>query len=135
MIEPKVTEEVRALEGLDLEAVRQEWRRRYGPAPKLRSADLLVRLLAWRIQSEAAGDLDAETRAALFRKSLPTGGPKLAPGVRLERVWRGRTEVVEVVEGGFRWSGATYRSLTQVAQAITGGKWNGPKFFGLRQSA
>ena len=87
MIEPKVTEEVRALEGLDLEAVRQEWRRRYGPAPKLRSADLLVRLLAWRIQSEAAGDLDAETRAALFRmamtsapmspRSIPQSGPAM----------------------------------------------------------
>lgn len=133
MIDPAVTEEVRALDRLDLEGLRAVWRERYGTPPTLRSTDLLARLLAWGIQSEAFGGLDAETRSTLFRKSLPVAAPSLAPGMRLERVWRGTTQTVEIVEGGFRWSGQTYRSLSQVAQAITGVKWNGPRFFGLRQ--
>jgi len=130
--EDRITEEVRALERLDLEGLRAEWRRRYGPPPTLRSSDFLARLLAWRIQAEALGGLDAETKAVLFRKSLPLAGPQLRPGMRLEREWRGRCEVVDVVEGGFRWRDQTLPSLTKVALAITGVKWNGPRFFGLR---
>ena len=127
-----ITEEVRALARLDLEGLRAAWRRRYGAPPKLRSTDLLARLLAWKIQAAAFGGLDPETRAAIFRKSLPSGGPILTPGMRLDREWRGVTESVDVIEGGFRWRGTTYPSLSKVAQAITGVKWNGPRFFGLR---
>ena len=131
----RVTEEVRALASLDLEGLRTEWRRRYGPPPKLRSADLLARLLAWRIQAEVLGGLDAETRSTLFRKSLPVAAPTIMPGMRLEREWRGATQNVEVIDGGFRWEGRTYLSLSRVAHAITGVKWNGPRFFGLRKAA
>ena len=134
-IEDQVAADVRALEGLSLEGLREQWRRRYGVPPKLRSTDLLARLLAWRIQSEALGGLDGETRALLFRKSLPVAASTLAAGMRLEREWRGSKETVEVVDGGFRWNGRSFRSLSQVAQAITGVKWNGPRFFGMRQEA
>jgi len=130
-----ITEEVRALARLDLEGLRAEWRRRYGPPPKLRSTDLLARLLAWRIQAEVFGGLDAEMRSTLFRKSLAVAAPTLLAGMRLEREWHGTTQNVEVVDGGFRWEGRTYPSLSQAAQAITGVKWNGPRFFGLRQAA
>ncbi len=130
-----IVEEVRALERLDLEGLRAEWRRRYGPPPKLRSSDLLARLLAWRIQAEALGGLDAETRATLFRQSLPIATPRLSAGVQIVREWRGATYTVDVVQDGFRWKGQTYKSLSQVAQAITGVKWNGPRFFGLRNEA
>jgi hypothetical protein len=71
----------------------------------------------------------------LFRKSLPVAAPSLAPGMRLDRTWRGAPQTVEVVTDGFRWNGKTFRSLSQVAQAITGVKWNGPRFFGLRQES
>lgn len=135
MIDAAITEEVRALARRDLEGLRQAWRRRYGTPPRLRSADLLARLLAWRIQAEALGGLDAETRALLTRKSLPTAAPALTPGMRLEREWRGVKETVEIVEGGFRWRGQTFPSLSKTAQAITGVKWNGPRFFGLRDGA
>jgi len=131
--EESITQEVRALEGLDLEDLRAAWRRRYGAVPALRSTDLLARLLAWRIQAEAFGGLDAEIRSTLFRKSLPVAATTLAPGMRLDRLWRGTTQSVEAVENGFRWEGRTYSSLSQVAQAITGVKWNGPRFFGLRK--
>ena len=130
-----ITGEVRALARLDLEGLRAEWRRRYGRPPTLRSIDLLARLLAWRIQAEAFGGLDAETRSTLFRKSLPVAAPTLMSGMRLEREWRGTTHIVEVADGGFRWEGRIYPSLSQVAHSITGVKWNGPRFFGLRQAA
>lgn len=130
-----ILEEVRALARLDLEGLRDAWRQRYGTPPRLRSADLLARMLAWRIQAEAFGGLDVETRALLTRKSLPTITPSLTSGMRLEREWRGVKEVVEIVPGGFRWRDQTFASLSKVAQAITGVKWNGPRFFGLREGA
>jgi len=71
----------------------------------------------------------------MFRKSLPATGPTLMPGMCLERSWRGTVQKVEVIEGGFRWQGRTFASLSQVAGAITGVKWNGPRFFGLRKVA
>jgi len=127
-------DEVRALEGLGLEALRWEWRRRYGAPPQTRSADLIRRLLAWRVQADAQGDLDAETRARLRTTALPRSlDRRLRPGVRMSRDWRGRRYEVEVVEDGFVHAGARYKSLSQVARAITGTSWNGPRFFGLRQ--
>lgn len=135
MDQHSITLEVRALARLDLEGLRDEWRRRYGPPPRLRSRELLSHLLAWRIQADAFGGLDAETRAALAMRSTPLAAPTLQPGVRLEREWRGVTEVVEVVHGGFLWRGRTFPSLSKVALAITGVKWNGPRFFGLRIAA
>jgi len=128
-----ITLQVRALEGLGLEALREEWRVRYGQPPKLRSPDLLARLLSWRIQADAWGGLDAELLKRLRQKSVPVTGPKLTPGVRVEREWRGVLYTVNVVEGGFTWNGQTYSSLTRIAALITGGKWNGPLFFGLRR--
>jgi hypothetical protein len=130
-----VTEEVRALAGLNLEGLRAEWRRRYGPPPRLRSSDLLAHLLAWRIQSDAFGGLDAATKRTLKAPAIAARAPSLCPGMRLEREWKGIKHSVEIVDGGFRWEGQTYASLTMAARAITGGKWNGPRFFGLREKA
>ena len=123
--------EVRALEGLDLEGLRAEWRRRFGAPPRLRSSDLLARLLAWRIQEAWFGGLSPETLKLLGQRGA-AGGPDLKPGMRLEREWRGQLQTVDVVEQGFRWEGRIYPSLSKVAFAITGVKWNGPRFFGLR---
>lgn len=125
--------EVRTLEGMGLEPLRTEWRRRYGPPPALRSVDLLRRLLAWRIQADAHGDLDAELR----RRLAATGAPRridqrVRPGARIAREWQGQRHEVEVIEGGFVHAGARYTSLSQIARAITGTRWNGPRFFGLR---
>ena len=127
-----VTDEVRALARLDLEGLREVWRGRYGPPPKLRSPDLLRRIIAWRIQVAAFGDLDAETRRRLRRStSAAPLAMRLTPGTRLTREWRGARCEVEVVEGGFVYAGVTYRSLSKIAGVITGAKWNGPRFFGL----
>lgn len=130
-----IADEVRALERLDLDGLRAEWRRRVGPPPALKSPDLLRRLLAWRIQAEALGGLDAETRRRLRRRSNAARGPSLNAGARIAREWKGVRHDVEVVDDGFVYDGARYDSLSEIARVITGTRWNGPRFFGLRQEA
>ena len=131
-LEDRITDEVRALERLGLEGLRAEWRRRYGPPPKLRSRDLLARILAWRVQAEAFGGLDAELAKCLRRGvGLSAARSDVPSGTRLVREWQGQPHEVEALEGGFRYRGTLYRSLSAVAGQITGVKWNGRRFFGL----
>jgi len=128
--------EVRALERLDLEGLRAEWRRRYGPPSKLRSPELVRFLLAWRIQADAFGDLDPDVRRSLRRAQAPKRqGFKLPVGTQLGREWKGERHDVEVVADGFRYRSETYRSLSKIASLIAGSKWNGPRFFGVSPEA
>ena len=131
--EAAITAKVRALEGMPLDDLRQEWRRLYGDPPPIRSVDLLSRWLAWKIQSDAFGGFDADTAKALFHKSASLAAPRLSLGDRLEREWRGRKVTVDVVESGFSWRGEVYASLSAIARAVTGTRWNGHVFFGLRK--
>jgi hypothetical protein len=129
----EVEAEVGALMRLDLFQLRETWRERFGPPPAFRSVDLFRLMLAWRLQAAVHGGLDSETKKAL-RSSGPVvaEGHELGLGAVIRRQWKGREVSVEVVEGGFSYEGRTYRSLSAVASAITGTRWNGPKFFGLR---
>jgi len=130
------TREVEALAGLDLEGLRGAWRARYGPPPPLRSVELMRLMLAWRLQAEAYGGLDRETRRRLKRRgALQVEGLALGVGARLRREWRGRIVEVIVEEAGFRWRGTLYPSLSAAATAIAGTHWNGPRFFGLREKS
>lgn len=131
----RITAEVRALETLDLRGLRDEWRRRYGDPPKLRSTGLLARLLAWRIQADAFGGLDAATIRKLTTEQPPPPRHSHAPGTRICREWQGQRHEVEVLEKGFRYDGEEFQSLSEIARSITGTRWNGPKFFGLREAA
>ena len=126
---------VLALEALDLQGLRAAWRQRWGAPPRLRSVQLLRHLIAWRMQAEALGGLDAETKRLLRATGVPRRSPVLQPGQRLVREWRGRRYDIEIVENGFTHAGRTFKSLSQVAFAITGTRWNGPRFFGLREAA
>lgn len=131
-LEARITEEVRALEGLGLEPLREEWRRRYGAPPILRSAPLLAMMLAWRIQTEAFGGLDPDLARRLRRGvGLKSAAAALPGGARLSREWMGEVHEVEVASDGFHYRGQIYGSLTRVALVITGTKWNGRRFFGL----
>lgn len=132
--EAGIAEEVRALARLDLEGLRDAWRRRYGPPPKVRSPELLRLSLAWRMQAEALGGLDAGVRRRLRQgPGSPARTDYIGDGARIVREWRGTVYEVERVAGGYVWNGRPHPSLTAVAQAITGVKRNGPKFFGLRE--
>ncbi|MGH7071281.1 MAG: DUF2924 domain-containing protein [Acetobacteraceae bacterium] len=104
---------------------------------------LLFRVLAHRLQADRWGDLDAENKRLLDHSASPEQAgqsavarsrqnAELRPGTVLGREWNGRMHRVAVLAEGFAWNGQTYPSLSKVALAITGTRWNGPKFFGLR---
>ena len=135
------------LEGLDLNGLRRQWRTHLGGEPPAHLQRwLLMRVLAYRLHSDAFGDLDKSIRRILrsgkedgvgapFDRRAPQtrGGLGLKAGALLVREWRGRLERVVVLEEGFAWNGQTFRSLSQIAKAMTGTTWNGHRFFGLRQ--
>ena len=124
------------LGSMDLEQLRQIWRERFGAPPPLRSEPIMRMLIAWRVQAAAFGGLDAETRKALARTgAVAAEGKHLGIGARLSRNWKGREVEVVVEEQGFRWQDRLYPSLSAAATAIAGTRWNGPRFFGLREAA
>lgn len=127
----KVASDVAALATMSLADLRVEWERRYGAAPRHRSADLLRRVLTWRIQADVYGGFDAATRRMIESNRPVQPVPNI--GTRLAREWAGKRHEVVVVERGVTYEGTTYRSLSAVARHITGMNWNGPRFFGLRQ--
>ena len=127
------------LPSYSLARLRNLWEERFGAPPPLRSRDLLCRALAERLQEAEFGSdpiLDQRLRAELARlrpgkkPSLPR--PRFRPGSVLEKEWQGVCHHVDVLAGGYRCEGKTYASLSAIARAITGVRWNGPRFFGLR---
>ncbi len=94
---------------------------------------MLALMLAYRIQADQAGGVSVDLRRSLRRPASSPGMSALRPGTRLSREWQGvRHEVVVEADGKLSWSGERYASLSHVARAITGTRWNGPRFFGLR---
>jgi hypothetical protein len=135
------------LEGCDLNGLRRRWRAHLGgEAPAHLPRWLLLRVLAYRLQSNAFGDLDKSIRRNLrsemrdgagvpFDRRAPQTrqGAALKVGALLVREWKGQLERVMILEDGFAWNGHTFGSLSQIAKAMTGTNWNGHRFFGLRQ--
>ena len=134
--QPSSAVRAKALEGVNLECLRARWREAGGEPPALRSVDLLAHMLAWRIQCEGEGGLDADLRRNLRRSPKVAAIPGPSGGTKLVREWQGvRHEVVAMNDGRFVYLNVQYRSLSQIARVITGVRWNGPRFFGLRQGA
>jgi hypothetical protein len=109
--------------------------------PKAFGPDLLRRSIAYRIQEQAYGGLDAATRRLLnnliAQQAKNKDGRLLIPrrikaGAVLVREWKGKSHRVMVLEDGFAYEGKPYASLSEIARLITGARWNGPRFFGLR---
>jgi len=137
--------EIAALAGLETARLRVEWRRLHHlePPPRL-SRDLLVRAITYKVQKKAQSGLTQATKRKLrtLAQELEAKGHagfdpgiSLKPGARLVREWHGRAHTVIVLEDGFEHEGSRYRSLSQIAQRITGVHWSGPRFFGLVRSA
>jgi hypothetical protein len=122
--------------------LRSRWREVYGTEPPPRiSRDLLTRAVAYRVQEKALGGLRPSTRRLLAKVAADASArrpiqvahaPTLTPGTVLLRDWRGTQHQVIVREHGVEFQGKRYRSLSQVAHRITGNKWSGPLFFGLK---
>lgn len=121
--------------------LRAEWRRLHGTEPPVRlGREPLIAAVAYRWQEEVLGGLRPELRRRLRKiaEAARHGGdvipaaPRLKPGTRLVREWQGRTHEILVSDDGFQWQQATYRSLSQIAREITGTRWSGPVFFGLK---
>lgn len=140
-------EEIAHLRGLDLKGLRSRWLSVTGrEAPPHLPRHLLFAIIAYRIQTEVLGDLDAETLRLLKKIGTARSGTnvvpltdafdqrrqELLPGTILAREWNGQIHRVMIVNEGFAWKGNSYDSLSKIAFAITGTKWNGPRFFGLR---
>ena len=119
------------------------WKRLFGrhAPPQLRRG-LLIRILAYRIQEEQHGGLSPETRRRLremARKFSANPDAKVSesrrikPGTRLVRKWQGHSHVVTILDNGYEHAGRQYSSLSEITRAITGTRWSGPLFFGLKE--
>jgi DUF2924 family protein len=129
--------EVDQIRSLGIDALRARWRTLFGAVPpKGLTKHMIGRMIAYRIQEEAFGGLDRVTVKLLDRLARGVKPNELnrhlKPGTVLVREYNGERHTVTVVPDGFRWRDRTYSSLSIIAQAITGTKWNGPRFFGLR---
>jgi hypothetical protein len=140
----KLDIEIGRLRGLDVGELRARWhtifRRR---APSHLPRYLLFRILAYRLQADGLGDLEPGTIRLLDRSGSSADVVELAakfnqrkadlkPGTILVREWDGQLYRVMVLADGFAWKNKVYPSLTKVAFAMTGTRWSGPRFFGLR---
>ena len=140
----KLEAELARLVELDFEMLKARWRSTTGlAAPVGVPRSVLLKMLAYRLQVDAFGDLDPDTARFLHRiasdrslagaKTLPLPDKARAgQGAIFVREWEGVTHHVMHMADGYAWNGSTYRSLSEVARAITGVRWNGPRFFGLR---
>ena len=139
-----LADDLARLPSLDRAPLAAAWQTAYGTEPPRNiSQSLMLRALAYRIQEEALGGLKPSTRRFLMKISEDSHASRAAPmqitkaklGTRLLREWHGVSHEVTVQEDGIHYQGKRYRSLSQVAQQITGAKWSGPLFFGLKKGA
>ena len=131
------------LDGLGLVELRALWAKELGTPPIIASTEVTRRWLAWELQAARLGGFDAATRRRLrqlaksAKAELAIAGPQstpiLKPGTVLVRDWGDATHRVTVLDVGFSWAGRTWKSLSEIASTITGTRWSGPRFFGLKK--
>src|SRR5438445_13898171 len=144
-VDPGVEVELDRLPTTPIGDLRKRYRELFRTEPpKAFGPDLLRRSIAHRIQEKAYGGLPASTRRLLDQlvkatMAKPNGRLELPrrikPGSELVRTWKGKAYRVMVMADGFAHDGKTFTSLSETASGITGTKWNGPRFFGLRSAA
>ena len=140
----KLAADLAALEELSRGELRRRWEDLYRtPCPSRMSNLLMRRALAYRMQEQALGGLDRATRRRLDKaaadlaagRPLTAPAPTIKPGTRLLREWQGAVHEVIVLERGVEYRDRTWPSLSAVAREITGTRWSGPRFFGLKEAA
>jgi hypothetical protein len=153
--------EIESLRRANMSGLRKKYEEVFQEPTRCRNREHLFRRIAWRLQALAEGDLserargrareiarDADLRKVAPRDFLSVGGERVqttgekrngreqdrrlpVPGSLLSRKWKGRTILVEALVKGFRYEDRHYPSLSAIAVAITGTRWNGLAFFGL----
>ena len=135
-------DELAALSAMSTAQIRAEWQRLMKSAPPAISPNLMERAIAYELQARRHGRLSPTLQRQIARLGrelekngslVPAQETVLKPGTRLSRDWHGRTHHVLVLEDGFLFEERRYRSLSQIASAITGAAWSGPRFFGLKR--
>jgi hypothetical protein len=136
-------DDITHLKGLNLRQLRKYWESRLGETPPpLRSTEILLRLLACKLQERVHGALSPAARKKLRKiagSDSPNSAPNthqgapLKPGTVLTREWQGTLHQVRVLDDGFEFEGKRLTSLSEAARKITGTRWSGPLFFGLKK--
>src|ERR1035437_4902507 len=137
--------EIASLSKLGIDERRERWKAMFGKAPSRGNGrSFLIRAIAYRLQEKAFGGLNPSIRRLLARaaeESAPGSSPKkpqirkAQSGTVLIREWQGNAHRVTMLDDGVSFNGKHYRSLSEVAREITGSRWSGPRFFGLRLPA
>lgn len=130
-------EQLAGLEALSIGELRGRWAKLTGRVVPLVSPSMLRLALAYEIQSEALGGLSRATQQRLDQLvRAKTVTKSIQPGMRLVREWQGKLHVVTIGKDNvIRWDGREWTSLSEVARTITGTRWSGPAFFGLKQKS
>ncbi|MGE0418962.1 MAG: DUF2924 domain-containing protein [Acetobacteraceae bacterium] len=134
-----------ALADASMADLKEQWRALFGAEPPQYSRKFLESRLAYRIQELAYGGLKPETVARLETLGEQFAGGNITlrrirydqrpvAGTRLLREWRGTEHFVTVTRDGYEWEGRPYKSLSAIARAITGTRWNGLVFFGVKRA-
>lgn len=139
-----LAQEMAGLPDLDVSELRAQWQALYGSEPPRRiRRQILEGAIAYRLQERVYGGLKPATRRWLAAAANTGEGgtaPKrrsttsATPGTRFLREWQGVTHEVQMMDDGVLYRGQRYRSLSEVARLITGARWSGPRFFGLKSS-
>ena len=137
-----VAEQLELLPRMSAAELRALWQGTFGkPPPAWMHQGFLLRALAYHFQEKAYGGFSPSIRKRLlaYAEEVEAKGAitsltrlKIKPGTRLVREWRAETHVVTALEAEFEYRGSRYQSLSEIARAITGTRWSGPAFFGLR---
>jgi len=135
--EDELTAALASLPGLTTDAVRALYRKLHRRSPPAAfSHVLLIRAVAYKLQEQVRGGLSPETKLLLDKlaRGKAQSARWIKPGSSIVRSWGGQTHQVVVTPEGFLWNGSVHASLSEIARRITGTRWNGPRFFGLRPS-
>ncbi|MBF0185612.1 MAG: DUF2924 domain-containing protein [Magnetococcales bacterium] len=138
-----VIKQVAALQSMTAAELRNAWKTYFDTEPPLFNRTFLMNRLAYRIQDLALGGLSAQTEKKMMRMEVEEDAPpekhkapegRFLAGTKLVREWKGtQHSCVVLADGGFEYQGRRFRSLSAVANAITGTKWNGLVFFNLKK--